>query len=48
MAVTSTNTTSLGYSQETVPGVIETNPIFQSIPITGNALTGGFTTAVSA
>lgn len=43
----STNTTSLGYLLESVPGVIESTPDFQLLPVTSNSLTKNITTATS-
>ena len=43
----STNTTSISYLLESVPGVIESNPAFQLLPVTSNSLSQTLTTAVS-
>lgn len=44
---TSTNNTSLGYIEETVPGTTPSNPAFQILPTTGGGITASLTTAVS-
>lgn len=45
--MTTTNNTAIGYSLETVPGVINTNPTFQLIPTTGGKPTATTKKAVS-
>ncbi len=46
--MTTTNNTAIGYSLETVPGVINASPVFQLIPTTGGKPTATTKKAVSA
>lgn len=43
----STNTTSIAYSLETVPGTTDASPTFLTLPTTSSSLTSNLTTAVS-
>ena len=45
--VATTNNTDISYSREVVAGIINTNPVFKTIPTTGGSPTNNITTAVS-